>query len=171
MTRVRDFFLREAEECLMEARTQLARPEPEVVRLYAAVRRLRGSAEMARYAAIAEPAATLERRLKRSAGGEPAWTGELAEHAEARLRQVENGIEAVRAGKLEPKQRMERPMDERQVAEQGEVVAIEDLEYHGRAALERALELRPSLEDAITGDEPAQPILEEVFELIRLGMR
>jgi hypothetical protein len=52
-----------------------------------------------------------------------------------------------------------------------EVVEIRELEYRGPAALERAAELREAVEDAIVGEEPAGPILDELFDLIRLGMR
>jgi hypothetical protein len=49
-------------------------------------------------------------------------------------------------------------------------VPIDELEYAGRAALERALELRVALEDAIVAEEPVGGIIEELFDLIRLGM-
>jgi hypothetical protein len=48
-------------------------------------------------------------------------------------------------------------------------VPIEALEYAPDAALERALELREPLEMAIVADDPAGPILDELFDLIRLG--
>lgn len=53
----------------------------------------------------------------------------------------------------------------------GPVVRVADLEYGGRAALERALELRPALENAIVSEAPAGPLLDELFDLIRLGMQ
>jgi hypothetical protein len=68
----------------------------------------------------------------------------------------------------------EPPMDEpkRQDAIATErVVPIEDLEYRGRAALQRAESLRMPLEDAIIAGEPAGPILDELFDLIRLGTK
>lgn len=56
---------------------------------------------------------------------------------------------------------------------EGEVkeVAMEDLEYTPEAALTRALELRAPLEDGIVAEETVGPILDEIFDLIRLGMR
>ena len=61
-------------------------------------------------------------------------------------------------------------MQQETQAQNGPVVRIEEIEYDGRAALERALELRPALEDAIVSESPAGPILDELFDLIRLGM-
>lgn len=51
------------------------------------------------------------------------------------------------------------------------VVPIQTLEYGGRAALARALELRKALEEALAAGRDATPLLEELFDLIRLGMR
>ena len=170
MTRVRDFFLEEATECLAGARAEIAADEPDPAQFHATIRRLRGSAELARFPAVVQAAATLEARLKPLArAGEP-WVDALAEDARVALDSVESTLESIREGRLEPEQRTEERMDEQQTGGADEVVAIEDLEYHGRPALERALELRPVLEEAIAGDEPAQPILEEVFDLVRLGM-
>jgi hypothetical protein len=50
-------------------------------------------------------------------------------------------------------------------------IAIEELEYAPKAALERALELRAPLEDGIVAEDTVGPILDEIFDLIRLGMR
>lgn len=60
-------------------------------------------------------------------------------------------------------------MDEEQRPPLAEV-AIEDLEYRGEAALARALELRSMLEETLLEDAPLSPILDELFDLIRLGM-
>ena len=52
-----------------------------------------------------------------------------------------------------------------------EVVPIERLEYRGPEALERAETLRLPLENAlITGEAPG-PIIDELFDLIRLGRK
>jgi hypothetical protein len=51
----------------------------------------------------------------------------------------------------------------------GEIVDIGTLEYAGEAAVDRALALREPLEDAIVSEEPPGPILDELFDLIRLA--
>lgn len=66
----------------------------------------------------------------------------------------------------------EPPMDEpNEYHEPGaeDVVPIESLEYQGDEALERAEALRLPLEDAIIAGEPPGPIIDELFDLIRLG--
>ncbi len=55
-------------------------------------------------------------------------------------------------------------------SEAGEV-DIGTLEYAPHPALERALELRTALEDALVTGAPVGPILDELFDLIRLGMK
>lgn len=60
---------------------------------------------------------------------------------------------------------------ERQAREDGTEIAIEELEYTSEAALARALELRAPLEDGIVAEDTVGPILDEIFDLIRLGMR
>jgi hypothetical protein len=50
-------------------------------------------------------------------------------------------------------------------------IPIDDLEYRGAAALQRALDLRTALEDGIVSGDPVGPILDEIFDLIRLGMK
>lgn len=69
---------------------------------------------------------------------------------------------------------MEPPMDEPKQQEAiatERVVPIEDLEYRGRAALKRAEALRIPLEDAIAAGQPSGPIMDELFDLIRLGTK
>ncbi|NIY07883.1 MAG: hypothetical protein GWN02_06210, partial [Gemmatimonadetes bacterium] len=48
------------------------------------------------------------------------------------------------------------------------IVPVEELEYSGRTALDRAESLRSPLEDAIVNGDPPGPILDELFDLIRL---
>ncbi len=50
-------------------------------------------------------------------------------------------------------------------------VDIGTLEYAPGPALQRALDLRTALEDALVSDAPVGPILDELFDLIRLGMK
>ncbi|HEY8469048.1 MAG TPA: Hpt domain-containing protein [Longimicrobiales bacterium] len=52
-----------------------------------------------------------------------------------------------------------------------DVVPIEDLLYRGEAALRRALELRPAIERAVGADPAAREVVEELFDLIRLGLQ
>ncbi len=51
----------------------------------------------------------------------------------------------------------------------GGAVPLESLEYGPEAALKRAAALREPLEMAVVADEPAGPILDELFDLIELG--
>ena len=53
--------------------------------------------------------------------------------------------------------------------EEERVVAIETLEYEPDAALDRARSLRRPLEQAIDAGHPTGPILDELFDLIRLA--
>ena len=47
---------------------------------------------------------------------------------------------------------------------------IESLTYRGEAALRRALELRATLDTAVADDPEMRAVLDEVFDLIRLGI-
>jgi hypothetical protein len=47
---------------------------------------------------------------------------------------------------------------------------IGELVYRGPAALRRALELRPRLEQALREEPGARELLDELFDLIRLGL-
>jgi hypothetical protein len=49
------------------------------------------------------------------------------------------------------------------------IVPIEELCYSGERALRRALELRPDLENMAGDDSDKREVVEEVFDLIRLG--
>lgn len=51
-----------------------------------------------------------------------------------------------------------------------DVVSIENLCYRGEAALRRALELQPLVEQAVPGDAAAREAVDELFDLIRLGL-
>lgn len=204
MSRVRSFFLREAGECLVEMGAEAAGDSMDVSAVYGAVRRLRGSAQMARFEGIARTAAALERRLRPYAVGERAESEAELERegtpaAEAALRSevrevltsLHADLEAVREGRLEAEPRMEAEVEARDeqdgADERGgpderggrdgmdgpdgvEVVPIETLEYQGEAALERALELRPAME-AVVDPDASRPVLDELFDLIRLGAK
>lgn len=50
------------------------------------------------------------------------------------------------------------------------VVPIEQLQYSGERALRRALELRPQIEELAGANSGARESVEEVFDLIRLGI-
>ena len=169
MNRVRSFFLTEAEECLRILAKELDAPTPDVRRAHGAARLLRGSAQMARYGAVADRAAGLERGLKPVARGHAPWTAELAGAARRDVAALASMVGAVRSGGLEADSTTELAMSAEQSS--GDVVPIEELEYAGERALERALELRGPLEDAIVAEQPVGPLLEELFGLVRLGMR
>lgn len=176
MSRVRSFFLTEAGECLVELRGQVESPRLDMAALHQAARRFRGSAEMARFGVLAERSSQLERWLRPYASGGTPTEGpqELRDHVSAVVDSLERGLEEIREGTLVEDPRMEEDMPE-QAGEAGtsdhEIVPIELLEYDGGAALERALSLREPLEDAIVSAEPAGPILDELFDLIRLGSK
>jgi chemotaxis protein histidine kinase CheA len=67
-----------------------------------------------------------------------------------------------------------RPGGERPAEPASDVVPIERLLLRGAAALEEALALRPRLEEALgaagTADPAVAALLEEVFDLVRLGL-
>jgi len=54
---------------------------------------------------------------------------------------------------------------------EGDVVPIEDLLYRGEAALKRALELRHALDRLAGEDAAARETVDELFDLIRLGLK
>jgi HPt (histidine-containing phosphotransfer) domain-containing protein len=170
MSRMRAYFVQEALDCLETARSALV-GDPDLDAVYGAVRRLRGSAQMARFGELAETALALERRLRPAPGRPEAAT--LERVVRDTLEVLAIGVEAVRNGELEEDTEPEDTMDEQAVGGTevagGEVVALETLEYRGERALERAVELRGALENAIVSDEPSGPILDELFDLIRLG--
>lgn len=168
MKRERAFFLEEATGCLQSARTELARELPDRMTLYRAVRRLRGSAQLARLGGVAREAAALEALLRQEPGNE-GWTRALGAAAKPGLGRLEAAIDAVRSGAIETADEMETVM-EGEARVEG-TVGMDELEYRGNAALERALELRRALEEAIVTEAPAGPVLDELFDLIRLGMR
>ena len=169
MSRVRAFFVEEAGECLEEAGRALAQPAPDVETLYAAVRKLRGSAQVARFGALADRAASLEEALRGVARDGASWDDDLGRRVGEGLDALEQAVDAVRRGRTEPDER-ESPMDEReQNGSESDVVGIETLEYRGQDALERAQELREPLEDAIVDGDPPGAIIDEIFDLIRLG--
>lgn len=176
MSRVRSFFLTEAGECLAELRGQVESPRLDMAALHRAARRFRGSAEMARFGVLAERSRELETRLRPYASGATPTEGpqELRDLVSAVVESLERGLEEVREGKLVEDPRMEEGMPEQGGGagpNDQEVVPIEMLEYGGGAALERALSLREPLEDAIVSADPAGPILDELFDLIRLGSK
>lgn len=174
MSTVRSFFLEEAGECLGELISYSAPGRLDPRRAHAAARRLRGSAQLARYRVIAEQAWRLESRLKPLArrpaeGPTESAPSALVDEVAALVASLERSVDGVRQGRIEREPRVEKEMDE---AHEPAVVdvAIEELEYRGEAALARALELRSVLEESMIEDEPAGPILDELFDLIRMGM-
>jgi hypothetical protein len=50
------------------------------------------------------------------------------------------------------------------------IVPIEQLQYSGEKALRRALELQAKLEEIAGSDSTARESVDEVFDLIRLGI-
>lgn len=173
MSRVRAFFVEEAAECMTILRGELRAPSPDPVALHAAVRRLRGSAQVARFGDLAREASVLESLLKPVAKGGAVWEETLGRRLKEGLESLARGIDAVREGRTEQDAR-EGSVDEARASEapsDGDVVSMESLEYGGSEALNRAQALRGPLEDAIIEGEPAGAILDELFDLIRLGTK
>ncbi len=169
MNRTRAFFLEEATECLAAARAELEGEAPDPAAVHRAVRRLRGTAQVARFTGIAERAASLEGRL-RDAPGAAGWPPDVRRATAEALRWLESAVAEIRSGEVEPEIRGDEQMDG-EAREEGDDVGIEDLEYRGRAALERAMQLREVIEEATMTGASVAPLLDELFDLIRLGMR
>lgn len=168
MNRTRAFFLEEAAECLRAARAELERAPPDRTAVYRAIRRLRGSAQLARFTSIARRAGWLEHRLREREGAVE-WPRDLGMAAGEALGWLEVALERVRAGEVEPENQGDARMDgEARVAG---VVELDELEYRGQAALERALQLRPLIEEAAGSGAALSPVMDELFDLIRLGMK
>jgi HPt (histidine-containing phosphotransfer) domain-containing protein len=172
MSRVRVFFIDEATECLAALEDELSGRKPDPTELHRAIRRLRGSAQVARFGALAREARSLEESLKPVADrGSPLGDG-LARRVRDVIPSLARAVDAVREGRMEPDER-EPLMDEQEHTEMAtdEVVAIDELEYQGPAALERARALRDPLEETIMAGDPPGAILDELFDLIRLGTK
>lgn len=171
MSRVRTFFVEEAGECLTDLRAELKREAPDPVALHRAARQLRGSAQLARFGAVAGEAGALEADLKESVA--TGWKPGHAAAVEAALEVLEAKVAAVRDGRVEPDER--EPMSDEHVQDAGSTATdpmpLEELEYQGEAALARALDLREPLEKAIAGGEPSNTLVDELFDLIRLGTK
>jgi HPt (histidine-containing phosphotransfer) domain-containing protein len=168
MSRVRAFFLEEAAECLDILRKAGGGP-PDHGKLLAAARRLRGHARLARYGRLADAAERLEDTLKRLVRGEVTWTEGTGRDVANAIRELERSVHSVREGSLEPDIGGDMTTD-RQLPASTEEVPIEDMEYSGVDALHRALELRTALEDGIVSGAPVGPVLDELFDLIRLAI-
>jgi HPt (histidine-containing phosphotransfer) domain-containing protein len=171
MSRVRAFFVEEAEECLEALEQELSGPNPDPGEVHRAVRQLRGSAQVARFGELAREARSLEESLRPVARGEQPWEDGLVRRVWDAIPSLARGVEAVRQGRMEPDER-ERLMDEQgREVDTEDVVPIEALEYRGEVALEQARSLRDPLEDAIMAGDPPGAILDELFDLIRLGTK
>lgn len=182
MSRVRSFFLDEAGRWLAELRQHVGSSPLDIDAVYRAIRRVRGNAQMARFGGLATTARGLEARLRpylrRGAEADEAM---LRPEIRAVLESLEQGVEAVRDGRLVEDPKVEAEMDEQGMSEQGMggemdsaeggVVPVDTLEYRGAGALDRALSLRGALENAIVEDRQTGPILDELFDLIRLGAK
>jgi chemotaxis protein histidine kinase CheA len=162
------FFLDEANDCLEALRRELSRESADPAALYFAARRLRGSAQMARLGALADTAWDLEGRLRTVARGPGSWTPTVRQDVQTGFQTLVHRVDRVRTRGME---HMTESMmvDERRAA--GEIVPIETIEYDRRAALRRALALREPLEQALVSGESPSPILDELFDLIRLAAK
>jgi hypothetical protein len=169
MSRVLAFFMEEAVDCLATLRSA-AQPPGDPAQLYGAARRLRGNAQLARIGPVAVLAGRLEETLRDVVRAEQTWTDVLAASVAAHVAALERSVHAVGEGRIQQDMRAAMSMDPNVPASADEV-PIEELEYAGNRALERSLELRTALEDGIVSGDPVGPILDELFDLIRLGIR
>lgn len=162
------FFLAEADDCLDALRRELSRERSDPATLYFAARRLRGSAQLARLGALADTAWDLEGRLRTVARGSGSWTPALEREVHTGFQVLVHRVDRVRTRGTE---HMTESMmvEERRAGD--EIVPIETIEYDRRAALERALALRKPLEEALSSNKSPSPILEELFDLIRLAAK
>jgi chemotaxis protein histidine kinase CheA len=169
---VRAFFLEEGSACLAQLGAALddgdRSGQYDARRLHSATRRLRGSAQLARYGAVARMAGALEWTLKPVARGEAAWEESLATTVRNALPALKAALDGVASGRMEPDTKGEDRMT------QDETGAVEreigELEYGPREALVRALELRAAVEDAVVNEAPVGPVLDELFDLVRMGL-
>jgi HPt (histidine-containing phosphotransfer) domain-containing protein len=169
MSRVRDFFLEEAEDCLEALRDERLIEERSAGPLHTAARRLRGNAQVARYGPVAALAQPLELRLKRLERGDESWGPASTRGVREGVAAVADAVQAVREGRIERESMKGIPMEQPEAGQEPEV-PIDELEYTGEAALRRAADLRGPLEDAIVDDQGVGAILDELFDLIGLGM-
>jgi chemotaxis protein histidine kinase CheA len=173
MSRVRDFFLEEAEQSLAVLRDEGLVEAGAAAPLHAAARRLRGNAQVARYGGVAALAYPIERRLKRLERGEEPWAHETRRILDEEVAALADAVQSVREGRVERESMRERAMEdprENPDAGQEPEVSVHDLEYRGVAALRRATDLRKPLEEALAESRDVAPILDELFDLIGLGM-
>jgi HPt (histidine-containing phosphotransfer) domain-containing protein len=170
MSRGRAFFFQEAAGCLAELRSARGGDGADHGRLHAAARRLRGSAQLARYGTVAAVAERLERQLKEQVEAGTAWDEAETAAFQAAVTAMAAAVQAAMDGTI-PQDARTTMSTERQGGGEAVEIAIEELEYAPKAALERALELRAPLEDGIVTEDTVGPILDEIFDLIRLGMR
>ena len=169
MSRVRAFFVEEAEECLEAIDAELSgRPDPGAV--YRSIRLLRGSAQVARFGALANEAGSLEAAVRPTARGERPWDEALERRVRQAAASLAERVDAVREGRTEQDEDEREPMAEQGHENGAEAVPVETLEYRGDAALQRALELREPLEKAVSDGDP-DAVLDELFDLIRLGTK
>ena len=170
MSRIQEFFVEEAGECLRALRDALSGDEPDPIVLYRSARQLRGSAQVARYGGVAGDAMELEELLKGVARGDAEWDDEVEDRVRSSLSSLEEEVMGVREGRIQPDPEEREPREAPGGEERApvEVVPVETLEYRGAAALERALTLREAVEDP---DGDPGPVVAELFDLIRLGTR
>ena len=124
-----------------------------------ALRDLAGTFGFAHSAAAAE-------RLLEAIEQERAAVGLLAD-----LRRLVTSEVPGQPSSLAPRAAAAAPSRTPDPAPAADIVPIEDLLYRGEAALRRALELRPAIERAVGADPAAREAVEELFDLIRLGLQ
>lgn len=193
--RLNEYFTQEAGEYLDQLAALLSDPGiPEPQQLLRLAHGVRGSAQMAGAETIAGVAERLEDAARSVVSNNVIWSEEVRRLAADTVRDLQILIRALNRWGPSEEARVRTAIDRWHELEPEDAVPIESLFYdddgphvlsagdgedavvpveslllRGDEALREALRLRPELERALAGSE-ARELLEELFDLVRLGM-
>jgi hypothetical protein len=182
MTTLRQYFAVEAVRCVREMDAVLRRGDDDMaLQLHEAARGLRGVAQMAREEVVQRAAASFEAAMLDITGD-----GMPGDDVVREARATVDDLARLVGGVERPEQlasgivaRWSRAAAGPSVAPPGagaegtgaDVVDVRDLCFSGERALRAALELRAVLELAVEHQPDARDAVDEVFDLIRLGLK